>query len=47
MEPLDQQEQWRQLMDTYRQMSEHELCRVADDAFDLGAQLRMAHRGVK
>jgi DNA-directed RNA polymerase subunit M/transcription elongation factor TFIIS len=46
MEPLDQQEQWRQLMDTYRQMSEDELCPMADDAFDLVPVAREALQAV-
>lgn len=35
MKSVDQQEQWHQLTDTYRQMTEEELGRVAADAFDL------------
>jgi len=53
MESLDQQEQWQQLMDTYRHMSEVELCRVGDDAFDLvpiareALQAVISERGLK
>lgn len=46
MESLDQQEQWHQLRDTYCQMTEEELCRVADDAFDLVPIAREALRAV-
>jgi hypothetical protein len=46
MESLDQQEQWHQLTDTYRQMSEEELGRVADDAFDLVPVAREALQAV-
>src|SRR5882724_2903135 len=53
MESLDQQEQWHQLTDTYRHMSGDELCRVADDAFDLvpiareALQAVISERGLK
>jgi DNA-directed RNA polymerase subunit M/transcription elongation factor TFIIS len=53
METLDQQEQWHQLTDTYRHMTEEELCRVADDAFDLvplakeALQAVISERGLK
>jgi DNA-directed RNA polymerase subunit M/transcription elongation factor TFIIS len=53
MESLDQQEQWHQLTDTYRHMTEEELCRVADDAFDLvpiareALQAVISERGLK
>jgi DNA-directed RNA polymerase subunit M/transcription elongation factor TFIIS len=46
MESLDQQEQWHQLTDTYRQMTEEELGRVADDAFDLVPVAREALQAV-
>ena len=53
MKSLDQQEQWHQLTDTYRQMTEQELSRVAADAFDLVPFARevlqavIAERGLK
>jgi DNA-directed RNA polymerase subunit M/transcription elongation factor TFIIS len=46
MESLDQQEQWHQFTDTYRQMAEEELCRVAADAFDLIPLAREALQAV-
>lgn len=46
MKSLDQQEQWHQLTDTYRQMSEEELGWVADDAFDLVPVAREALQAV-
>jgi len=53
MKNLDQQEQWHQLTDTYRHMTEEELGRVAADAFDLvpiareALQAVVAERGLK
>src|ERR1041385_2738979 len=53
MKGLDQQEQWHQLTDTYRQMTEEELGRVAADAFDLvpiaqqALQAVISERGLK
>lgn len=53
MTSLDQQEQWHQLTDTYRHMTEEELCRVAEDAFDLvptareALQTVISERGLK
>jgi DNA-directed RNA polymerase subunit M/transcription elongation factor TFIIS len=35
MESIDPQQQWRELRETYGQMSEDELCAVAEDARDL------------
>src|SRR5579859_166079 len=46
MESLDQQEQWHQLRDTYRRMTEEELGRVAEDAFDLVPTAREALQAV-
>jgi DNA-directed RNA polymerase subunit M/transcription elongation factor TFIIS len=46
MKKLDQQEQWHQLTDTYRQMTEEELCQVAADAFDLVPIAREALQAV-
>ena len=46
MKSLDQQEQWHQLTDTYRQMTEEELDRVAADAFDLVPIAREALQSV-
>ena len=52
-EESHQQEQWHQLTDTYRHMTEEELCRVAADAFDLvpfakeALQAVIAERGLK
>jgi hypothetical protein len=52
MKNLDQQEQWHQLTDTYRQMTEEELCQVAD-AFDLvpiareALQAMISEKGLK
>ncbi len=46
MESLDQQEQWHQLTDTYRRMTEEELGRVAEDAFDLVPTAREALQAV-
>ncbi len=46
MKNLDQQEQWHQLTDTYRHMTEEELGRVADDAFDLVPTAREALQAV-
>jgi hypothetical protein len=46
MKSLDQQEQWHQLTDTYRQMTEEELCQVAADAFDLVPIAREALQAV-
>ena len=53
MESLDQQEQWHQLTDTYRHMTEEELCLVAAYAFDLvpiakeALQAVISERGLK
>jgi len=53
MKSLDQQEQWHQLTDTYRQMNAEELGRVAADAFDLipiareALQSVISERGLK
>lgn len=53
MKILDQQEQWHQLTNTYRQMTEEELGRVAADAFDLvpiareALQTVISERGLK
>jgi DNA-directed RNA polymerase subunit M/transcription elongation factor TFIIS len=53
MKSLDQQEQWRHFTDTYRQMTEEELGRVAEDAFDLvptareALQTVISERGLK
>jgi len=53
MDSLDQQEQWHQLTDNYRHMTEDELCGVADDAFDLvpiareALQAVVSERGLK
>ncbi|MGB9122816.1 MAG: hypothetical protein WCE73_19525 [Candidatus Angelobacter sp.] len=46
MKSLDQQEQWHQLTDTYRHMTEEELGRVAEDAFDLVPTAREALQAV-
>jgi hypothetical protein len=46
MKNLDQQEQWHQLTNTYRQMTEEELCQVAADAFDLVPIAREALQAV-
>lgn len=46
MKNLDQQEQWHQLTDTYRHMTEEELGRVAEDAFDLVPTAREALQAV-
>jgi hypothetical protein len=46
MKNLDQQEQWHQLTDTYRRMTEEELCQVAADAFDLVPIAREALQAV-
>ena len=35
MDRIDQVQQWHELRETYGQMAEGELCRVADNAFDL------------
>ncbi len=53
MKSLDQQEQWHQLTDTYRHMTEEELSQVAADAFDLvpiareALQAVISERGLK
>jgi rubrerythrin len=46
MKSLDQQEQWHQLTDTYRQMTEEELSRVAENAYDLTEIAREALQAV-
>jgi hypothetical protein len=40
MESPDQEKQFRHLKETYRQMTEEELCAMAEDAFDLTALAR-------
>lgn len=50
---MDQEKQWRELRETYGQMTEDELCRVADTAFDLTTiaqdvlRSTIAERGLK
>lgn len=53
MESIDPQQQWRELRETYGQMTEEELCAVAEDASDLtpvakeALQAAIAERGLK
>ncbi|HEY3770748.1 MAG TPA: hypothetical protein VGN44_18890 [Candidatus Angelobacter sp.] len=53
MEGVDQEKKWRELKETYGQMTEDELCRVANGAFDLtpiaqeALQAVIADRGLK
>jgi hypothetical protein len=46
MATADLEQQWRELRETYRQMTEEELCPVAEDAFDLTPIAREALQSV-
>jgi hypothetical protein len=46
MVTADNAQQWRELRETYGQMTEEELCRVAEDAFELTQIAREALRSV-
>jgi hypothetical protein len=46
MESIDPQQQSRQLRETYSQMTEEELCAVAEDAFDLTPVAREALQAI-
>jgi hypothetical protein len=53
MDSIDQEKQWHELKETYGQMTEGGLCRVAEDAFDLtpiaqeALRAAIAERGLK